>query len=217
MKKRPKWKNSTAWPDRFLRRMLSWVCREVGCPRSTVRNAEFGNRTTSPYSGRAWDWNKRILVRIGPDSMFPCHSFTHGDGFSVGNINDRIEALVKVTAHEVGHLDNDRRGNRSRRGVGWGGSERYTDAIAKRVLEAFRENREKLLGEWGDQQKQEKPKQSAVEKKAKAAFAKEAEYEKKLERTKKLLAKWKKKANYYRKRYPDGEYPVRQAAERKAK
>lgn len=206
-RKARKWKNSTDWPDYYLRRMLSWVCKELEFPVRQIKNVEFGNRKTCDWSGRAWSYN-RILVRIGPADRFPCHARVYRDGFSVGRIADRVEALVKVTAHEVAHLDNGERGNRSRERGGWGGSERYTDAAAKRVLEAFRENRDALVAEWEKPPKcKPKKEPGPVEKRALKAFSKEAEYEKKLASAKRLLAKWRKKANYYRKKYPDGDYP----------
>jgi len=198
-----KWKNLTTWDDHFLRRMLSWVCKEIDYPRLKLTGAEFGNRTNRAYSGRAW-YSHRILVRVGPESRFPCNTFVHGDGFSVGKLVDRIEALVKVTAHEVAHLDNERRGNNSRRGSDpWGGSERYTDSMAKQVLIAFRKQRDELVAEWSAKPTRvAKPKISAVEKRANAAFEAEKRWEAKAKRAKTALAKAKKKAAYYRKKYP---------------
>lgn len=213
-KEPPTWKNSTPWPDHFLRRMVSWVCRELEFPRKNLHGIEFGNRTNTAWSGRAWcgPHGGYILVRIGPDSHFPTTAHVHRGGWTVGKVEDRIEALVKVTAHEVAHCDNSRRNNKSRGSYeshgNTAGSERLTDAMAKRVLEAFRENRDALVAEWEKPPTRQKAKpKSPVQKRAENAFAKESEWEKKLATAKRLLKKWKGKADYYRKTYPDGEYP----------
>lgn len=202
-----KWKNSTDWSDAFLRRMLSWVCRELECPRKSIRRVEFGNRTTSTYSGRAW-FNGRILVRVGPAERFPTKARTHAHGtadeFSVGPIADRLEALVKVTAHEAAHIDNGRRGNLSRRGGdrSWGGSERYTDVRAEKVLDAFRLKRDELVAEWSKQDSPSaKPAVSIVEKRAAHAAVMAAKWERKLKAARTKLAAWKRKVAYYDRRY----------------
>ena len=208
-RRKARWKNSTDWSDAFLRKMLSWVCKEIEYPRLKLRKIEFGNRTNCAYSGRAWSC-RDILVRVGPDSKFPCQARIHGDGFTVGTINDRLEALVKVTAHEVAHLDNARRGNSSRRAGEWGGSERYTDVAAKRVLMAFREKRAELEAAWAanDKPKAVRAKKPKTQVRAENAFAKVAEWERKLKLAKTKLKQWQKKARYYEKNYPNGEYPT---------
>lgn len=214
-RRKTNWKNSTDWPNYFLRRMVSWVCKELQYPRSHLVDVEFGNRTNCAFSGRAWGnklWGQ-ILVRIGPADRFPVQSKTYRDSFTVGEIKDRMEALIEVTAHELAHCDNDRRGNKSRgryeKTGNTGGSERLTDAMSKQVLKAFREKREELLEEWSKEpaRKAKAKKVSPVEKRANNAFAKVKEWESKLKRAKTTLAKWKRKAKYYRDKYPDGEYP----------
>lgn len=225
-RRKPKnWLNSTPWPDHFLRRLVSWTCRELGYPRRSLKGIEFGNRTNAAWSGHGGGWSDHgyILVRVGPESRFPTNTRVHRDGFSVGRIADRVEALVMVTAHEIAHCDAVRRGNKTRRSYrshgNTVGSERYINGRAKQVLEAFREKRDELLAEWEKPPARQKAKpKSPVQKRAENAFAKEAEWERKLAQAKRLYAKWKRKADYYRKTYPDGEYPEppkRKAAEPK--
>ena len=51
--------------------------------------------------------------------------------------------LVSITAHELSHIEQYVRALSRRRGL-----ERYTEAQALRVLNAFRESRKKLLEDW---------------------------------------------------------------------
>ena len=194
--------------------MLSWVCQELEYPRKFLTKAEFGNRTTSAWSGRAWCWSNegQILVRVGGDDRFPTEAKTHIGGFTIGLIADRLEALVKVTAHEVAHCEQTKRGSKSRRSYAThrntAGSERNTDMHAGRVLTAFRERRTELVAGWSAAPtRKAKSKPSPVEQRANAAFNLEKKWESKLKRAKNALAKAQKKAAYYRKNYPDGVYP----------
>ena len=179
--------------------MVSWVCKEIGYPRRLLSKIEFGNRQNTAWSGRAWPRGGEILVRIGPDNQFPAEARIHWDGFSIGQIHDRLDALVKVTAHEIAHCDNARRRNKSRRGKGTGGSERYTDLITKQVLDAFRSQREQLVEAWTPLPVTlPSSKQTVVQKRAKNAYRKEKEWEAKRKQAETYLKKWRKKANYYR-------------------
>ena len=97
------WKNRTDWPDYFLQRMLRWVCGQLNYPYHELRRVDFGKRSTCCYSGRAWWGRERILVRIGPPSKFPVPA-DHRPGYGGMVLVDDVEALVKVTAHEIQHL-----------------------------------------------------------------------------------------------------------------
>jgi hypothetical protein len=46
-----KLKNSTDFPDRFLRRMVAWCCRAMELSPSAVSGVRFGN-TAGTYHGR---------------------------------------------------------------------------------------------------------------------------------------------------------------------
>lgn len=192
-----KFKNSTDFSDRFLRRMLSWVCREVGYPLRRIRDVEFGNRQTAAYSGRAW-YSRRILVRVGPEPQFPKRETRPGTNYKW--LVDRTEALVVVTAHEVAHLlqysdgrihklNDDRRCERDAR---WQES---------RVLLAFRDARETLLAEWSDEPEVEsKPKPAAKskqEKNAEKADAKLREWQRKLKLAQTKVRQYKAKVKRY--------------------
>jgi hypothetical protein len=144
-----KLQNSTNYGDRFLRRMVSWCCRQLEMPASYVRGCRFGN-ATNHWGGRAYLRQRRIGVRVGgptqTDRELKHHRF--GDGFQVVTYS-RLEVLLITAAHELAHLDLYRRGNRSRgNGRGHGGSERYTEGRAFNVLQVFRSDSERLVEEW---------------------------------------------------------------------
>lgn len=216
--KRPRKHNTTGWPTPFLRRMVSWVCRELEYPVRNLTGWYFRNKTKGAYSGRAHCHNttrQRIVVSIGPETSYPTKDRTHRGVWSAGVLADRIEGLVFVTAHEIAHCDNVRRRNTSRRYAeaagNYGGSEEYTDRRAKAVLDVFREQRELLLSKWGPlavEAESTKTESTVVARRAAKAFQKEAEWEKKLKAAEAGLRKWKRKADYYRKKYPDGAYPT---------
>lgn len=56
-------KNTTDWPDYFLRRLVAWCCRELQMPARNIREAVFRNRTGFSYSGHCDLWG-RIVVSI---------------------------------------------------------------------------------------------------------------------------------------------------------
>lgn len=194
--------------------MLSWVCGQLDYAVNSLGDVEFGNRKTSAWSGRAWCYggkHDRILVRVGGADLFPASAYTHGDGFCIGVIASPIEALIKVTAHEVSHCEQSQRSVKSRRSYAThgntAGSERNTDMYAGRVLKAFRAARATLLERWSVADASTKHKPSVVEKRATSAFALEQKWAAKMKRAKAALKRAKKKADYYRRNYPDGVYP----------
>ncbi len=62
-------KNSTDWPDWFVRRMLAWCCREIGYPIRQLHEAQIRNRSRGHYSGHAYYGGRRIVVSIGPETF----------------------------------------------------------------------------------------------------------------------------------------------------
>lgn len=85
----------------------------------------------------------RVLVRIGPDGLpgrrypYTGRRNAHGREYTLA---DRVEALVKVTAHEVEHIARYHRGARQ--------TEADVDRSALIVLGEFRRNRDRLMAEW---------------------------------------------------------------------
>lgn len=132
-------RNTTDYPDRYLRRMIGWVCREVEFPVREVREANVCNSTRYAFSGRAWP-SYDVLVRVGADDKFPLKPFVR---FGVTlEMRDRTEALVAICAHEIWHLRQYRMDWRER---SW---EHDAYAEGMRVLRTFREKRETLEERW---------------------------------------------------------------------
>lgn len=188
----PRLKNSTDFPNHFLRRMLSWCARCAELKPSQVRAANF-TTCSAAFRGRAW-WSMRILVRIGDAKHFPLKGcqYPGRKRAPVYDLNDRIEALVCVTAHELEHLYDFSQNIRVVK-------EGYVDSRALRILEAFRENREALLAEWGDAPaaKPVTPKPSKAQARADAASVALYNWEKKLKLAKTKVAKYRAKVRYY--------------------
>lgn len=186
-------RNSTDFADWFLRRLVSWSCRELGLPVREVAAVQFTN-TRHAYRGRAWS-SGRILVRIGDGRHFP------KKGKYPGRVNapeyelaDRLEALVHVTAHELAHLSQWHEcGHRVRV------REAAVDGLGLAVLRAFREQRRTLTARWEAEPagRSRKPKPTLRERnEARARDAlKRWERKKKLAETK--VKQYRRKVRYY--------------------
>lgn len=151
--------NSTDFPDHFLRRMVSWCCKQTEYPPSKIREAKFTN-TYHAYRGRAFMGSRSFLVRIGPADRYPLPEVKRHGIMHPAHL-DRIEGLVSTTAHEIEHLyqyafQTMRRGQRL---------EPQCIAAERRTLEHFREQRETLLAAWSlapaTRQQQPKPSKAA--------------------------------------------------------
>jgi len=196
--------NTLDYPDRYLRRMISWICRELELPVRYVLEAKFQN-TSKAYSGRCY--GRRILVRIGPASRYPVAAWKqHRPGNYKPALQDRTEGLVKVTAHELAHVAQRRARSRTRPGGGWGGSEAATDALAASVLENFRRQREELLQAWtpAPQTEPVAPADPAMVK-VHARYERVMKYlkhwEQRCQRAQRKVIEYRKKARYYEMRY----------------
>lgn len=141
-----KFTNTTSYGNRFLRRMLSFCCRELGFPIKLLRGANFCNRTYGTgVNGRAWLDEFRILIRIGPNTHYPRDRIGHR-GVDLHYV-DQLSAIVYVTGHEIQHLVNVQKGindllvaNRD--------MEPHCVRMGKKCLLAFEANRECLLADW---------------------------------------------------------------------
>ena len=189
-------KNTTDYPDYFLRRMVSWCCKELDLPARAVKDATFRNRRTSPLSGRAWPWRGRIVVSVMAGE--PTEPVSWGHRFGIEKVYvDRMEILLSVAAHELCHL---------RQYVDRGGSrfdvkyrERECDKWAELVLDKFRDQRESLCAEWSvpPRQRSVKPSLTVAEKREVNVRKQLAAWESKQRRAKNRVVYWRKKARYY--------------------
>lgn len=107
---------------------------------------------------------------------------------------DRIENLVHVTAHEIFHLTQYEEGVRT--------GEASVDAIAIRILEEFRGNRDELLSEWNGVPAMAvpKPKKDLTEARAAKAIASLERWQRKLKMAQTKIRKYKRQVRYYERR-----------------
>ena len=140
-------RNTSRFADRFVRRMLRWCIAQLDIPRpvnqrDAIKEAWFRDRR-SLYSGHCY--GNRIVVSISgngfPTASSWCRAYTPATGGDVW-LYDSIEALVMVTAHELGHVQDRRLGHFGR------GSEARADAAARCVLRLFRESKDDLVQQW---------------------------------------------------------------------
>lgn len=180
------------FPIHFLRRMAGWCAKQVGLPASKVRRAEFRNRQHRAYSGHAYGGG-RIVVSVGPAHLFPLQPDTR-PGMGGLAFQDRVEALVAVTTHEVAHLLQYREG-RSRVLYAARRTEKDARWNEHRALLAFREAREQLMAAWMEPPKQREPeaKQSIQEQRAEKAAIKVAEWTRKLKLAQTKLRQYKRR------------------------
>lgn len=188
-----KMRNTTDWPDYFLRRMLAWVCKQVQLPVRTLRQVEFGKRKRGCFNGRAW--LRRIRVVIGPASCYPVEPFHYpgrtNDQFLSPRMADQVEALVAVTAHEAQHVYGYH--------YGGGRGERHTRGEERRVHALFVANKEALLAAWqaAPAERPAKKPQSAQEKRAAKVMADLERWQRKAKLAATKIRKLKRQAAYY--------------------
>lgn len=185
--------NTTDYSDTFLRRMVSWCCKQLGLPARRLKQARFGN-SRRHFGGMAY-WRSRIGVRIGGDDCN--HEVKHWkfrDGFQIVT-HTRLEVLVSVTAHEIAHIEQFWRLGDKGRCV-----ERNTEGMAYAVLKAFRLAQDTLVAEWGQEAK-EAPKvaPSVQERRQQAVMAKLAAWQRKMKLARTKVAKYQRQARYYEK------------------
>jgi hypothetical protein len=200
--------NSTPYPDRFLRRMVSWCCRVLELPVSKVRKIRFRNREDGFTSGYCYDTSGEIVVSVGvpryqpespllrePGLVFRSERGSYPDptvrilvGPPEKLVQEHHRDLVRVTAHELAHrmlwLEGSRtrfsrRYNRARRGS----SEQQTIWFENMVLEKFQAKKDELLAAW-----LREPERAV----ARAAVSKDPNREK-LEKARGDLARWQRK------------------------
>jgi len=215
-----KLKNTTDFPDWFLRRMISWVCQNEWLDWSVrkINEVDVRNRFTSyrRRSGHAWPMHRRIVLSIGTAELFrptifeenengrrmPVRDDSEKDGWKKGSLEEgqkqRIRQLVDLTGHEVGHL------TQYQKRAGHGKySERECNHIAARVLEAFKENEDALVAEWmkppSYATKPKKAKPTKQQERYERAKANLANWERKHKLAQTKLRKYRKQVAYYEK------------------
>jgi hypothetical protein len=190
-----KLKNTTHWPDHFLRRMVAWVCKQVELPARSLKRADFGKRSRGCFNGYAWYRSMRIRVVIGPAKEYPVEPFHYpgrtNDQFLSPRYADQLEGLVGVTAHELQHLHRKAE-------TGHGGGERHTRGEERRIHALFVANRDTLVAEWSAPPAaiaKEKP--SAQQRRAGKVQSSLERWQRKLKLAQTKVKKLRRQAAYY--------------------
>ena len=190
--------NVTDWDDDFLRAMTLWVCETVECPKRAVKTIQFGNRSGRAWSGRAWPWKGRVLVRVIDHGVEQVQTKTRF-GITVA-MHNRLEILILVTAHEITHI------RQHDKTLEFSSKQRYKerecDKWERIALDKFRENREALLMEWNAAKRpsKAKPKLPAAEKREANVRKLLGKWEAKKKRAASAVKKYKAKVAYYDRR-----------------
>lgn len=137
--------NTTDIPNHFVKKMMSWVCRQVEISPKEVRYMNLKN-TKFSFSGTAWR-SGCVVLRVGPESRYPTRPYYHN---GVPHwFENRIQGLVFVAAHEAVHLWQFQRERKAwHRPKRDADRERQPDSIAVRVLLEFMKQEEELVTEW---------------------------------------------------------------------
>lgn len=189
-----KLKNSTDFPDWFLRRMIGWICRQkpIGWKVKHIEEAAFRKVRQDSHTrvnGVAEPWFRKFRVSIS-DSVFP---WSWG-GATVGAMG-RIKSLVDVTAHEIAHLTQSREVLKGRYREG------DADHMAKQVVELFDAQKGPLVAQWmkapSYATREPKPKTPVQQVRADRARKNLTNWEKKLKYAQNKVKKYKKQVKYY--------------------
>jgi hypothetical protein len=188
--------NSTSYPDYFLRRMVSWCCKEIGYPVRSISQKRFVTRRDGRTSGRAWWPSNRIHISAAgtfADWQKSKRWGWFGERDPEAHEVRRVNSLVHVTAHEIIHLWLHRTEGKSE------AQEKKTERHAKRVKEQFLANRDALLKEWSapPAEKPKQPQPSLQERRAAAAQKKLVEWTRKQKLASTKVKQYRRKVRYY--------------------
>ena len=182
-------KNSTDFPDPFLRKAVRWICRQLDYPYSHVWKVTVLNCSGS---FRGWAYGAHnITVRIGAGFKRPLTFRWHGITATLGN---RTDALILVLAHELCHLRQHARREFEERELG-------AEGEAVLILDDFRKDREALEAAWRQiPVRKAKVKPPLVE--ARELHAREllTKWERKLKAAQNKVKKYRGKVRYYERR-----------------
>jgi hypothetical protein len=193
-------KNTTDYPDHFLRRMTAWCCRQLEFRVGEVKLAVFRNRSRRGYRGFA-DYTRRMIsCTVHRTDGWPRpdnRPGMHGEALA-----DRLEVLVNLTSHELYHLaakfDADHRQRTRGAGTRHASGERETRHASVLVLRAFREQRDALVAEWSQPPAREsKPRPTLQQQRAAKAAAQLAAWERRAKIAANKVRRYRKQVRYY--------------------
>lgn len=180
--------NTTKFPNHFLRRLLSFICKQVEVSPRSIKEARFGY-TTWIYKGKCWNYSRHMIVTVNKNE----DCFPHDD------LKDQLEALVFITGHETAHM---RHGDHQWRNRTKRPRELNADHLASICLNEFRKNRDHLLTLWNKEPayaKTEKPKANLKQRNAEKALSYLKKWERKLKIAKTKVKKYQTQVKRYKK------------------
>ena len=136
--------NETDYPSPYLRRIVSWVCRQAEISTKDIKFITFANTRTYYFSGSAYRGGL-VEIRIGKDPQFPAPP-RYQSG-SPRWFETREDALVFIIAHEVYHIRQfivERKKPVKRNPI----REHSADLFAKRTLLEYLKNKQRLVEAW---------------------------------------------------------------------
>ena len=171
------------FPAHAYRRIVVWCCRQFDLPARQLRLATLARSRGRLWGGLAHS-TRRVGVRIRPERLA-----------------DPLLTLVRITAHEIAHVYQGVEGSKTRRGGGWGGSEKTTEWFAWQLAVAFQENREQLMAEWFAPvvARPQRLVASIQERRADKTADMLTRWERKLKLAKTKVQAYRRKTNYYAK------------------
>ena len=192
------------WESSFFRKAIVWVCKQYDLKLKRVRIADFRN-TSSAWSGCAYR-NGEVMMRWNPNYKgYPILNHTYGGreidlGYPIYDINDAIEGLIHLIAHEICHIHQYSIGYYKNRSTAEG--EKYAEKSMLVVLEAFRKDRESLLSSWHAvaERRAAKPRPSIIDERARRANAQLAYWQSRMKAAKTKVQKYQRRVNYYSKK-----------------
>ncbi len=184
--------NTTHLPDRYYRKMISWICKHYEYPVRWLVSAQIGTTTKWLFSGARGGY-RGIRFKINFNEKFPVnHTYAGRDpklGWPLFVLNDVDDLIFMLAAHELYHCV------QTKKKISMG--EKDTDRQAKRAYDEFQKVKNTLLADW-KRTKEVKPQDIKSERAAKAeADLKRWERKAKLAKTK--VALYKRKVAYYQK------------------
>lgn len=186
-------KNRIGFRDSFLRKMTLWICKQLKLSSRKVGLVEFKKRTRIGWRGFAFYENPyRVQISVGP-LPYPYTGHSRGSKPVTFTVNNELEMLIKVTAHELQHIKyrSERRHDDN--------NEIDVQLQAVRVLKLFQEQQNELTTAW---QVPDKPKGkpatvSVVDRRAKAASDALAKWQRKAKLAATKVKKYKARVKYY--------------------
>lgn len=176
------------YSEKALRRMMSWVAKQLGYPLKELRRVDFCY-TSQYWSGRWYQTQRRMSVRLGKHEHTKPRERTR---FGITTtVADAWETLILVTAHELAHAEDYRSGKTN---------ERSAEAQSARVLRTFQEQRAELVPAWLEAPRAAKPakeKPTLRERRAQQACRNLERWERRAKAAANRVKAWRKKVSYY--------------------